>query len=119
IRARSNGEKGVRRVARPRQKLEELFLGIVEQARRERLETSGALDGGPTAEFLRSGAEEPEAASAEDLLARLSSEERAPAEVEATEGAEAAGAAEARPGPEREAQGVLESLAAEPEDDPE
>jgi ABC-2 type transport system ATP-binding protein len=53
IRERSAGEKSVRRVAHPRQKLEELFLGIVEKARAERLQTSGAQHGGPTAGFLR------------------------------------------------------------------
>jgi len=52
IRERTGGEKSIRSVARPRQKLEEYFLGIVEQARAERLETSGAVASGATAAFL-------------------------------------------------------------------
>ena len=52
IRARSAGNKAVRRVSHPRQRLEDLFLNIVEQARAERLETSGAQAGGATAAFL-------------------------------------------------------------------
>ena len=67
IRRRSGGEKSVLRVAHPRQKLEELFLGIVEQARTERLETAGAQQGGQTASFLR--AEETE--QGEALIERL------------------------------------------------
>ncbi|MCB9837919.1 MAG: ABC transporter ATP-binding protein [Phycisphaeraceae bacterium] len=43
----------IRRVARPRQRLDELFVGIVEQAQAERLVTHGAAAGGATAAFLR------------------------------------------------------------------
>lgn len=53
IRRRTNGEKSIRTVSAPRQKLEELFLGIVEQARDEQAETSGATEGGTTAAFLK------------------------------------------------------------------
>lgn len=53
IRRRSNGEHSIRSVSAPRQKLEELFLGIVEQAREEQAETSGATEGGTTAAFLK------------------------------------------------------------------
>jgi len=53
IRSRSGGSKSIVRVTRPRQTLEELFLVIVEQARAERLETSGAQHGGATASFLK------------------------------------------------------------------
>jgi ABC-2 type transport system ATP-binding protein len=60
IRARSGGTKAVVRVSRPRQKLEELFLEIVERARAERIETSGAQAGGVTASFLRGDDEESE-----------------------------------------------------------
>jgi ABC-2 type transport system ATP-binding protein len=67
IRARSGGAKSVVRVSRPRQKLEELFLDIVERARAERLETSGAQAGGPTASFLRGD----DAEQAEGLIDRL------------------------------------------------
>jgi len=44
--------------AAPRQKLEQLFLEIVDTARREQVATSGAQHGGETAEFLRTGDEE-------------------------------------------------------------
>ncbi len=53
IRERTGGAKALRRVSRPRQKLEELFLSIVERARAQQVQTSGATAGGPTAEFLR------------------------------------------------------------------
>jgi ABC-2 type transport system ATP-binding protein len=53
VRERSGGEKAVRSVSRPRQRLEELFMGIVEEARREHVATSGATHGGATASFLR------------------------------------------------------------------
>jgi ABC-2 type transport system ATP-binding protein len=53
IRRRSAGANAIRRVARPRQKLEDLFIQIVEEARTKRLETSGAQHGGQTAAFLR------------------------------------------------------------------
>lgn len=57
IRSRSEGERGVRRVSHPRQKLEELFLDIVARAQAERLATSGATHGGQTAAFLRAQGE--------------------------------------------------------------
>ncbi len=44
---------GVLRVAKPRQRLEELFLDIVAKAQQERLGTSGATHGGETAAFLK------------------------------------------------------------------
>lgn len=43
-------------VTQPRQKLESLFLKIVEDARLEQAATSGALHGGETASFLRADA---------------------------------------------------------------
>ncbi len=56
IRRRSAGSKSILSVSSPRQKLEELFLGIVEQAQAERTATSGVTQGGETASFLRSTA---------------------------------------------------------------
>jgi ABC-2 type transport system ATP-binding protein len=53
-------------VDRPRQKLEDLFMGIVERAQAESTETSGALQGGRTASFLSS--EEQVGASEGDAL---------------------------------------------------
>jgi len=43
----------IEKVHAPRQKLEDLFMDIVEQARREQVVTSGAQHGGQTAAFLR------------------------------------------------------------------
>ncbi len=58
IRERSSGEKTIRRVAAPRQRLEDMFLDIVADAQRERAATSGAMHGGATAAFLRAGEDE-------------------------------------------------------------
>ncbi|MEM8758426.1 MAG: ATP-binding cassette domain-containing protein [Planctomycetota bacterium] len=68
IRERSSGERSVLRVSHPRQKLEEKFLDIVERARQDRVETSGADNRGGTAAFLASGAAAP---PPEDLIAGL------------------------------------------------
>ena len=43
---------GIDSIEQPRQRLEELFMGIVEQAQSEATDTSGALQGGETAAFL-------------------------------------------------------------------
>ena len=53
IRERSGGEKSIRGVTMPRQKLEEFFLGIVERAQAERVATAGAVHSGGTAAFLK------------------------------------------------------------------
>jgi hypothetical protein len=66
IRMRSGGANAVGKVSRPRQKLEELFIGIVEQARAERVETHGAQHGGVTAAFLKG-----DEASGEELISKL------------------------------------------------
>lgn len=52
IRARSHGEQAIVRVAKPRQRLEDLFLDIVEKAKSEQVSTAGATSGGKTASFL-------------------------------------------------------------------
>jgi ABC-2 type transport system ATP-binding protein len=57
IRRRTGGEKSIRNVSAPRQRLEELFLGIVEKAQEDRASTSGAMQGGETAAFLRADEE--------------------------------------------------------------
>ncbi|MDP6541807.1 MAG: ABC transporter ATP-binding protein [Phycisphaerales bacterium] len=51
-----NEGASIESVTQPRQKLESLFLKIVEDARLEQAATSGALHGGETASFLRAGA---------------------------------------------------------------
>ncbi|MGD9791087.1 MAG: ATP-binding cassette domain-containing protein [Phycisphaerales bacterium] len=70
VRNRSHGERSILRVSRPRQRLEELFLDIVERARQEQLSTSGAQSGGQTAAFLKGDAPE-----GESLIEKLVSEE--------------------------------------------
>ncbi len=75
IRRRSGGEKSIRSVKAPRQKLEELFLGIVAQAQTERASTSGAMQGGATAAFLRA-TEAPH--EGEDLIDSLVEGDRSP-----------------------------------------
>jgi len=77
IRERSGGAKEVRGVEHPRQKLERLFLDIVEQAQREMAATSGATNQGETAAFLTEGIEEGEA-----LIDRLMNEQVAPMPIE-------------------------------------
>jgi len=77
IRERSRGEKAIRSVHSPRQKLEELFLGIVERAQHSRAQTSGATRGGETASFLR-GKGEP---NADELIASLIEDDAADHDV--------------------------------------
>jgi ABC-2 type transport system ATP-binding protein len=72
IRQRSGGSRQVDRVSHPRQKLEDLFVGIVEQARAKKLETAGAQHGGQTAAFLRG-----EAAGADVISKLMRTEESA------------------------------------------
>jgi hypothetical protein len=58
-------------VERPRQRLEDLFMGIVNQAQSEAEETSGALQGGATASFLSA---DESAGEGESLIASLEEE---------------------------------------------
>lgn len=85
VRRRSAGTKAVQRVSHPRQKLEELFLQIVEDAQAERLENAGAAHGGATAEFLRAGEAEPEEAESDALVRDLVREEPEPVQAVASE----------------------------------
>jgi ABC-2 type transport system ATP-binding protein len=75
IRERSGGERSITRVSKPRQKLEELFVKIVEDAQARRLATSGAQHGGQTAAFLRG--DEP-GEQGEALINRLLADQDAP-----------------------------------------
>ncbi len=91
IRERSGGEKSLRSVTKPHQKLEELFLGIVEQAKREQAATSGAMAGGATAAFLRADEvdEGPRGeALIESLVSAKGAEESDPDRPAAVEGEE-------------------------------
>jgi hypothetical protein len=78
IRERTHGEKSILGVSRPRQKLEELFLDIVQKAQAEKASTSGAMHGGQTAAFLK--AQEDEGVGGEALIDSLvrAEPERAP-----------------------------------------
>jgi ABC-2 type transport system ATP-binding protein len=67
--------KGIDQVQSPRQRLEHLFLDIVEQARQEQVSTAGAIHGGATAAFLR--AEDAEGEQLIDSLVREQPEEEA------------------------------------------
>ncbi|MCC6969178.1 MAG: ABC transporter ATP-binding protein [Phycisphaerales bacterium] len=96
IRARSGGHKSVLRVSRPRQRLEDLFLDIVERARSEQVSTSGATSGGQTAAFLRAGE------TGQSLIEKL---------VTASDAATAAKAAPTPTGPDDSLIGSLVSAA--------
>jgi ABC-2 type transport system ATP-binding protein len=64
-------------VERPRQKLEELFMGIVERAQSAATETSGALQGGRTASFL-AGSDAADREEGDALIEALQRDEAAP-----------------------------------------
>jgi ABC-2 type transport system ATP-binding protein len=74
IRAREG--KAIESIEAPRQRLEQLFLEIVEQARREQVATSGALHGGETAAFLRGEGDSAERVEGEALIGELLEERR-------------------------------------------
>jgi ABC-2 type transport system ATP-binding protein len=84
---------GIESVQAPRQRLEQLFMEIVEQARQEQAATPGAVHGRATAAFLRA-----DEAEGEQLIESLVSEEeqavRARAVEPAPETAEAIASAE-------------------------
>ncbi len=79
-------------VERPRQRLEELFMGIVEEAQSKEAETSGAVQGGPTAAFLSEDAPE----GGEALLDSLQRDDAAPSSVRERSRVEGAAADEAK-----------------------
>jgi len=108
IRARSGGSKAVLKVSHPRQRLEDLFLDIVEQARAERLETSGAQAGGATAAFLR-GPEE----SGDQIIDRLTKAGDEPRRTLAD--TQAAAPPEPAPGPDESLINLLASEEPTPE----
>jgi len=71
------------RIAPARQSLESLFMSIVEKAQNERVRTSGAGRGGPTAAFLR-GLERDGPPSGEQVIADLMKEPEISREAAAT-----------------------------------
>lgn len=102
------------RVASPRQRLEDLFVKIVEEARAERIETAGAGAGGPTAAFLL-GQESGDGArlQGEALISSLVSEEAGP-----VEGATAAPEQAALTADEETSADVISNLVAEEDSRP-
>ncbi len=84
IRESTGGESSIIRVFKPRQKLEDLFVGIVERAVAERAATAGAMHGGATAAFLQAQAEDKP--QGEQLISQLM---KGPAEEEAARAAAA------------------------------
>lgn len=79
VQRRTGGAKSIRKVSKPRQSLEALFLDIVEQAKQEQVSTSGATAGGTTASFLREGEVAQDDAQAAAIIERLSAPVEAPA----------------------------------------
>jgi ABC-2 type transport system ATP-binding protein len=63
---RAHTGHAIDRVGKPRQRLEDLFLDIVDRAKAERVVTGGAQSGGATASFLRADDRE-----GDDLIGRL------------------------------------------------
>jgi ABC-2 type transport system ATP-binding protein len=96
---------GIEKVSAPRQSLEELFLDIVEKAKAEQIETSGAQSGGRIASFLAS-----EEADASGRQGRSVVDELVAARPEPAKSAPAKPQAEA-PG-KQEVQSVLDELTA-------
>jgi len=102
----------ISRVDQPRQKLEALFLDIVEQARREGADTSGARSGGDIAGFLREGDETSEQVEGEAVIEQLVTRtEPTPAETATTESTPPTDAAADQPEDPTETD-VLEQLVA-------
>ncbi len=81
--------KAIEKVQAPRQRLEQLFLEIVETARREQVATSGAMHGGATAAFLR-GVTEAEAEGEQLIDVLMEDEPPAPAPAASAPAAEEA-----------------------------
>lgn len=65
-------------VSHPRDRLEDLFLRIVEDAQRQKLRSGGAVGGGKVAAFLA----EPDQADGQDVIAALEAPDEPPAEDE-------------------------------------
>ncbi len=101
--------KAIRKVDRPRQKLEALFLNIVHAAQSEGAATSGARAGGAVAEFLSRDAHLPEGVDGNALIDQLTGPESPAAP-------EPAPAPAAPAGPD---ENVLDTLTGEPEPEPE
>ncbi len=101
--------KAIERVHAPRQRLEDLFIRIVERARQEQVQTSGAVHDGQTAAFLRGE----QSKEGEGLIESL---------VQSVDSAEPETAAGERPeqeAPKSQTEDLVEKLvASEDEDEP-
>ena len=108
--------KAIRKVEAPRQKLETLFLDIVEKARSEGAATSGAGSGGRVAEFLARDAHMPEQVGGAALIDQLVREEERREPAGPTEPADAQ-----PPREEERSEAVIQELTepVEPEPTPE
>ena len=93
--------KSIRKVEAPRQKLEALFLNIVERAQQEGVATSGARAGGPVAEFLARDAHMPESVDGKALIDQLLSTDEGEGDDETAQPA-AAAAEPVKPAPAKE-----------------
>ncbi len=101
--------KAIEKVTVPRQRLEDLFLDIVERARREQVETAGAMHGGSTAAFLRSDSP----VEGEHVIEALVSESQDDKPVRAVEKA-----VESMPREDEPKQDVLQELTQEKREEP-
>ncbi len=99
---RESEGKGIERVDAPRQRLESFFMDLVDRARREQVETAGAVHGGATASFLRAAEGE---GQGHELIESLVAAEPPPPAVETP-----AGARERGPRPARQREEVLAGL---------
>lgn len=122
IRRRSSGGKSILSVSSPRQRLEELFLGIVEKAQSERTATAGVTQGGQTAAFLAASA----GVGGDELIdSLLATDEPSAVVSEPTESAEQPTRSEAEPehtqadSEDAADQGVIGSLLTDDEPTPE
>ena len=84
---------GIDAVESPRQKLEDLFMGIVEKAMEEQVSTAGAVHGGETAAFLQDGEDD---SSGAGLIESLQREEQQPLRAVEREAEQAPAKAEVR-----------------------
>jgi ABC-2 type transport system ATP-binding protein len=92
-------------VSHPRDRLEDLFLRIVEDAQRQKLRSGGAMSGGKVAAFLA----EADHAEGEDVIAALEAPDEPATEPDASQSTPSADVPQAPP-----AEAVLDDLLAEP-----
>jgi len=100
----------VREVSAPREKLEDLFLRIVQEAKDRKQATGGAVAGGAVAEFLRGPAAAGEQAAGRALVEGLVAAASGEKHARAAQAAQAAAAAEAHPQPIEPATQVIDDL---------